>query len=306
MIKTILITGGTGLVGKKLVQHLLDKGYTIHLLVRRIKNDNRGERLKQFAWDIYKRQIDKHCLTDVDAIIHLAGEEIARKRWTTDRKRQIIESRTESIRMIYDLMRKNKNQVEHVISASAVGYYGDRGEELLNENSLPSKDFLAETCIVWEEAVDEGEKFGLRIVKLRSAVILDAKGGILPQLALPLKFWLAVVPGSGKQWMPWIHIDDAVGIYTYALESKTMKGAYNMAAPESARINQILRAIKNAIGKRAFFIHIPKFLLQIVIGEMSLMVLESTRISVEKLKISNYQFKYDSLGKALGNLKGDI
>lgn len=302
MIKTILVTGGSGLVGKPLVRQLVQKGYKIHLLSRGEIRNNKTEGISEFKWDVYKREIDKDCIEGVDAVIHLAGEEIGSKRWTDDRKKQIVESRTESIRMIYDLMRRNKNQVNHVISASAVGYYGDRGNELLTETSLPSKDFLAETCIAWEEAVDEGEKFGVRIVKLRSGIVLDKNGGILPQLDKPLMFGLGIIPGHGSQWVSWIHLRDTLAIYTYALENENMKGAYNMVAPEPVTLGQLCRNVAASKKKSPLYLHIPEFALKIAIGEMSLMVLESTKASSEKLNRMGYNFEFADIEKATSDI----
>lgn len=302
MIKTILITGGTGLVGKKLVKLLVQKGYKINLLVRKIGKRNEIAGVRTFIWDIYKREIDKECIQDADAIIHLAGEEIAGKRWTEERKRQIIESRTESIRMIYDLMLKNKNQINHIISASAIGYYGNRGDELLTESSLPYKNFLSETCIAWEEAVDEGEKLGLRIVKLRTGIILDSKGGALPQMAKPVKFGLGVILGSGSQWVSWIHVKDVLQIYTYALENENIKGVYNMVAPEPVNFDTMTHAIAKGMKKSSLFFHVPELVLKVAIGEMSMMVLESTKVSSDKLEKAGYIFEYPNIQEALNEI----
>lgn len=302
MIKTILITGGTGFVGKELVKLLLQKGFKINLLIRHELKEIENPNLKTFKWDVYKGEIDKDCIQDADAIIHLAGEEIAAKRWSDERKQQIIDSRTKSIQMIYDLLRKNKNQINHIVSASAVGYYGDRGNEILVEESLPSKDFLAETCIAWEEAIDEGEKLGLRIVKLRSGIILGYGGGVLPQMSKPLSFGLGVIPGSGRQWVSWIHFQDALGIYTYALENENLKGVYNMVSPEPVTMEKMMRSMAAAMKRSPLFVHAPEFVLKIVMGEMSLMVLESTKVSSEKLKKSGYDFEYPTITEAMDKI----
>jgi uncharacterized protein (TIGR01777 family) len=301
MTKTILITGGTGLVGKQLVNLLAKSGYKIHLLTRGNRKTLNPE-VRTFKWNIYEREIDKECIEGVDAIIHLAGEEIAAKRWTDERKQQIIDSRTESIKMIYGLLRNNKNQVNHVISASAVGYYGDRGNEILTEDSLPSKDFLAETCIAWEEAVDLGEKLGLRIVKLRSGIILDPTGGVLPQLEKPIKFGLGAIPGSGSQWVSWIHLQDAIGIYRLALENEAIKGVYNMVAPEPITLEKMTKTIARAMKRSPLFFRVPEFALKVVIGEMSLMVLESTKASSDKIKKAGYIFEYPVIGEAISEI----
>lgn len=304
MIETILVTGGTGFVGKGLVDLLLQKGYHVNLLVRREETGFENPNLKTFKWNVYEGKIDRHCIEKADAIIHLAGEEIAGKRWTDERKKQIIESRTKSIRLIYSLLRKNKNQVRHIISASAVGYYGDRGNELLSEDSLPAKDFLAETCIEWEEAVDESRKFGLRIVKLRSGIVLGEHGGVLPQMNRFLPFGLSLIPGSGNQWVSWIHYDDAINTYLYALENQAMEGVYNMASPEPVTLHQLTHSISKAKKISPLFVHVPVSILKIAIGEMSLMVLESTKVSSGKLKKSGYKFKYPEIGKAMKDIYG--
>lgn len=299
MIKSILITGGTGFVGTGLVNLLLSKGYKINLLVREQPEGMEHPSLRTFKWDVYKSEIDEDCVVGVDAIIHLAGEEIAAKRWTDERKKQIVESRTNSVRMIYDLLRRTKHEVNHIISASAVGYYGDRGNELLTEESLPSKDFLAETCIAWEEAVDEGHKLGLRIVKLRSGIILAKDGGVLPQMDKPLRLGFSFIPGSGNQWVSWVHYADALNIYVYALENENLKGVYNMVAPEPVTLEKLTHSIAKAMNKSPLLFHAPTFALKIAIGEMSLMVLESTKASAERLTKSGYTFLYPTIAEAL-------
>lgn len=302
MIETILVTGGTGFVGKGLVNLLLQKGYHVNLLVRREESGFENPNLKTFKWNVWEGKIDRHCIEKADAIIHLAGEEIAGKRWTDERKKQIIESRTKSIRLIYSLLRKNKNQVRHIISASAVGYYGDRGNELLSEDSLPAKDFLAETCIEWEEAVDESRRFGLRIVKLRSGIVLGEHGGVLPQMNRFLPFGLSLIPGSGNQWVSWVHFQDALNIYLYALENENMEGVYNMVSPEPVTLEDMTRCIIKAKKISPLLINVPEFALKIAIGEMSLMVLESTRVSNEKLRKTGCKFKYPTINQAMEDI----
>ncbi len=298
MIKTILITGGTGLVGKQLVSLLLSKGYKIHLLARgRSKSAN--PRLRIFKWEVYKRQIDPECIIGVDAVIHLAGEEIASKRWTDDRKAQIIESRTESIRLIYKLLSENRNQVAHVVSASAVGYYGSRGDDILTEESLPSKDFLAETCIEWEDAVDEGYKLGLRIIKLRSGIILAAEGGFLKQMEKPLRLGLGIILSRGSQWISWIHIQDALDMYIFALENEQINGVYNMNAPTPVTNDQITHAIASAIKKYPIYFHLPGNLLKLALGEMSILALGSTKASSAKIIRAGFNFRYPDIEAAL-------
>src|SRR6476661_6833795 len=171
MNKKILITGGTGLMGRPLTELLLANGYSLNLLTR--KSDNpKQEGISYFQWDVYKGKIDPACIEGVETVLHLAGEGIADKRWTTARKQQIIESRTKSIALIYDLIAGKETTVKHIISASAIGYYSDRGDHLLTEENAPNTDFLAESCVAWEKAVDRGAQLGLRIVKLRTGIVL--------------------------------------------------------------------------------------------------------------------------------------
>lgn len=301
MIKTILITGGTGLVGTHLVEVLISRGYKINLLIRREPKFARVG-VKTFKYDVYKRQIDKECIIGADAIIHLAGEDISSRRWTDERKQQIRESRTESIRMIYELLRKTKNQISHIISASAVGYYGDRGDEILVEESLPAKDFLAETCIQWEQAVDEGNQFGLRIVKLRTGLILDSKKGALVEMSRPLRTGFGTILGSGNQWISWIHIKDVVNMYIFALENEDMRGAYNMAAPNPVTNEAMTHAIAKAMNRSVWFVHVPAFTLKLAMGEMSKLVLGSTRVSPDKIIRSGFKFAYPKLEDALNEI----
>lgn len=301
MIKTILISGGTGLVGKQLVALLLSKGYKIHLLIRgREKSDNSG--ISLFKWDVYKGLIDPECIIGVDAVIHLAGENIGSKRWTDERKAQLLESRTESIRLIYKLIRENKNQVGHVISSSAVGFYGSRGNEILIEESLPAKDFLAETCIEWENAVDEGIKLGLRVVKLRSGIILAAEGGLLRQMEKPIKLGLGLILGSGNQWISWIHIQDAIDLYVFALENEEMKGIYNITAPSPLTNSRLTMAIATALKKFPLYFHLPARALKLVLGEMSILALGSTRVSSSKVIWAGFNFRYPDIESALNEI----
>jgi len=227
MGKHILITGGSGLLGKPLTKLLLEKGYNVSHLSRTEANI---PQVKTFLWDIDQEEIDPNCIKGLDMIIHLAGAGIADSRWTDDRKQEILSSRTKSIELIYSLLKKHPHQVKKVISASATGYYCDRGDELLTEKSPPMVDFLGRCCVAWEKAVDKGEALDLKILKFRTGVVLTDDGGALKQLALPIKFGFGTVLDSGRQWVPWIHLQDAVDMYLYGVENE-LTGVYNMVAP---------------------------------------------------------------------------
>lgn len=298
----VLITGGTGLIGKPLTEALLAKGYQVSHLSRK---PGKNPKVKTFLWDVSKQQIDPDCISGVDTIVHLAGAGIADKRWTAKRKKELIESRTESIKLIYNLLHKNQNhQVKQVISASATGYYSNRGNELLTESSVPLHDFLATCCIEWEKAVDEGKQLGLPVTKFRTGVVLTTGGGALPPLALPVKFGVGTVLGNGKQYIPWIHLQDAVNMYLQALEGQLPPDVYNMVAPNPVTNQQLTKAVARQLRRPLWLPNVPAFVLKLIFGEMSLVVLGSTRVSAEKIQSRGFQFKYPTVEDALSNIYG--
>lgn len=297
----ILLTGGTGLLGKHLTELLLQKGYSVSHLSRKPGN---MPGVTTFLWDVSKGVIDEKCLNDVDLIIHLAGAGIADKHWTEKRKKLLIESRTKSIGLIYDLMRKTPHQVKTVISASATGYYSNRRDELLTEESKPGTDFLAECCIQWEKAVDEGQDLVARILKFRTGVVLTKDGGALPLLALPVKFGVGSPIGSGKQWIPWIHWKDVADMYLFGIENASLAGVYNMTAPNPATNEQLTKGVARQLHRSLWVPRVPAFALKLVLGEMSLVVLGSTRVSADKIEKEGFVFKYPEVADALKEIYG--
>jgi uncharacterized protein (TIGR01777 family) len=293
--KTILLTGGTGLIGSELTRLLLEKGYNVTHLSRR-KNTVPG--VKTYCWDVAKREIDGQCIDGADTIIHLAGEGVADKRWTDPQKKAIIESRTNSIRLVYDLLKKQKHQVKSVISASGISYYGDSGGQLMSENSLPGSGFLANCCVEWEAAVDEGKSLGLRIAKFRTGVVLD-KGGALKKMAAPVKWYVGSPLGSGKQWIPWIHIKDVIDMYLFALENEDVKGVYNMVAPGPVTNAQLTKAIAKQLHRPLWLPNVPAFLLKMLLGEMSTIVLGGAKVSSQKIEGAGFSFTYIDVAAAL-------
>jgi uncharacterized protein (TIGR01777 family) len=298
--KSILLTGGTGLIGLNLTKQLLAMGYSVSHLSR---SPGKDERVKTFLWDINKGQIDEHAIDGVDIIIHLAGAGIADKPWTDARKRELVDSRTKSISLIYELLRKKPHQVKSVISASAIGYYSDRGDELLTEESAPNTDFMAQCCIDWEAAVDEGKSLGLRIVKYRTGVVLD-NGGALAKLATPIKLWVGSPLGSGRQWVPWIHWQDVVDMYLFAIEKESVEGVYNMVAPNPLTNKQLTQAVAKKLHKPLWAPSVPAFLLKLIMGEMSTIVLGSTKVSAQKITDAGFKFKYPEIAPALEQIYG--
>ncbi|HYK77760.1 MAG TPA: TIGR01777 family oxidoreductase [Daejeonella sp.] len=298
-MRTILITGGSGLIGKRLTRLLLKKGYAVNHLSHNTQW-HPNPRYMVYKWNVPLGQIDEKCLENVDAIIHLAGESIAGKRWTPRRKEQIIKSRTDSTRLLYKLIRETNNQqVKTFISASAMGFYGNRENELLTEESLPGNSFLSRTCLEWEKAVDEGIGLGLRIVKLRTGLVLAEEGGALPEIASPIKHGFGSVLGNGRQWVSWIHIRDVIRMYNFALENENMRGAYNMAAPYAVRNSELTKTIAKVLNKKLWLPPVPAFGLKLILGEMSNLLLDSTHLSSEKIQKAGFKFEFPTLNAAL-------
>lgn len=297
----ILLTGGSGLLGGKLTQALLDKGYTVSHLSRK---PGKNPRIKTFIWDIHKGIIDEHCIDGVNIIVHLAGAGIAEKRWTDERKRELIESRTRSIGLIYDLLKRKSHQVKRIISASGTGYYSNSGDELLTEDSAPAHNFLGECCIDWEQAVDEGAKLGLELLKFRTGVVLTGEGGALPKLAMPIKLGIGSPLGNGRQWVPWIHHTDVTDMYLYGIEHENLAGVYNMTAPNPVTNAQLTKAVARQLKRPLWAPNVPAFLLKLLFGEMAAVVLGSTRVSAAKAEQAGFAFKYADIEAALKDIYG--
>ena len=289
------------MIGRAITGELLGRGYSVSHLSRKPGNN---PKVRTYLWDVYKGYIDENCLDGVDTVLHLAGENIAGKRWTDKRKKEIIDSRTQSIALIYELIKSRPNQVNTIISASATGYYSDRGDELLTENSPPNEDFLAQCCTQWEQAVDEGKGLGLRIVKFRTGVVLNKKEGALAEMAKPVKLCLGAPFGSGQQWMPWIHWQDVVDMYLYAMEDINLSGVYNMAAPNPVTNQQFTKALAGELRRPVWPINVPAFVFRLLMGEMSTIVLGSTRVSAEKIERDGFSFKYPELSGAIREIYG--
>lgn len=301
MKKNILITGGSGLLGRQLTKELLAQGYVVsHLSRSRGKDAN----VKTFLWDVDKGQIDEHCIDGQDTIIHLAGAGIADKRWSDERKREILDSRTKSIGLIYSLMRNKAHRINTVLSASATGYYSNRADELLTEESAPAHDFIGDCCIQWEKAVDEGLEFGLRIVKFRTGVVLTKDGGALPQLAMPVKLAVGSPLGDGKQWIPWIHHRDVLDMYMLGLQNEELSGVYNMVAPNPVTNADLTMAVAKQLHRPLWAPNVPAFIIKLLFGEMATVVLGSTRVSAQKITDAGFNYKYLDIASALQEIYG--
>lgn len=301
MNKQILVTGATGMIGRKLIGALKQAGHGVSILSRKQK---KIPGVKVFLWDIYQNKIDPSCLTGIDHIIHLAGENIAAQKWTAKRKQQIIDSRVLSTRLLYKTIKETDASISSFISASAAGYYGDCGDEILTEDSGPGFGFMAECCKQWEEAVDKGRSQGIRIVKLRLGFVLAKGEGALSSLEKPIKFFAGAALGSGKQWIPWVHIDDIIAMYIRAVENPLISGAYNACAPFPVTNATLTEAIAAKLNRPVWPFNLPEKMLKIILGEMSDVVFISTNTSAQKLLSADFKFKYTQLNDALSNIYG--
>ncbi len=306
---TVLITGGTGMIGKALTQALLEKNYKVIILSRGAGNQQPETRNLSFAqWDINNQSVDNTAISAADYIIHLAGAGVADKRWTKKRKNEIKDSRVRSGELIVKALREIPNTIKAVISASGIGWYG---ADPVNPNPRPFREddpadsaFLGETCKAWEESLEPVKKMGKRLVKLRAGIVLSNEGGALKEFKNPLRFGVEAMLGNGKQVISWIHIEDMVRLFITAIEDQNVTGVYNAVAPEPVSNKKFMLQLAE-INKGRFFIpvHVPSFVLKLVLGEMSIEVLKSATVSADKIHYSGFVFLYPSLEAALKNLK---
>ena len=300
MGKKILITGGTGLIGKRLTQLLLEKNYTVRYLSRSKRNIKNVE---VFEWHPQKGDIDKAAFEDIDGIVHLAGAGVADKRWTDSRKTEILESRTQSTTLLESTITALGIQPKVLVSASAIGYYGiDTGEQLLDESSQVGSDFLADVTKRWEESTEGFVKQGIRTVKVRVGVVLSTESGALPKLLQPIRLGLGAPLGSGKQYLSWIHIDNIARIFLYALENDQLKGAYNGVAPRPVTNAEMTKTIASVIHRPTFLPNVPSFMLKMMLGEMASIVIDGNRVSSQKISNSGFEFQFPDLKQALEQL----
>lgn len=291
-MKNILITGGSGLIGKKLTSLLEKKGYKVAWLSRKPKK----KKQKSFSWDLEENTLDEQAITWCDGIIHLAGAGVADKRWTDQRKKEILESRTHSTRLLYETIQKSDKKPKAFISASGVGYYGFKpGDQLLNEDSEMGSDFLADVVQKWEEEVIKFQTLGIRTVIIRTGTVLDKKGGALAEILKPP---VAAPLGNGNQYISWIHLDDLAALYAFAL-GKDISGIYNGVAPHPVINSSFTKIAAKEKGKLFLPVPVPAFMLKLILGEMANMVIGGSKVSSEKIQNSGFNFKFPFLQEAL-------
>jgi uncharacterized protein len=297
-MNNILITGASGLIGTRLTEMLQQKGYHVTHLGRSKKSGG----VKSFTWDVDQHQMDEGALQGIDTIIHLAGAGVADKRWTAKRKQEILESRTRSTQLLFDVLKKGNHQVTTVISASAIGYYGFMSSDELTEDSPAGMDYLANVTRQWEEEVNKIESLSIRVVKIRIGIVLSEKGGALKEMMLPIKLFVGSPLGSGNQYLSWIHIDDLCAMFCKAVDDKNMRGAYNGVGIHPITNRALTRAIAKVLNRPMLLPPIPGFVLKIIIGEMANIVLGGSKVSASKIQQAGFSFQFDSLDKALRDL----
>lgn len=306
--KTVIITGGTGLVGTALSEHLAAAGYEVIVLTRNAnKAREKTGTIKgiSFAnWDVDKQTIDADALSKAGAIIHLAGAGVVDKPWTEAYKAEIINSRIRSSALLVKALREMPNKVEIVVSTSAIGYYGaDKKGLPFMETDKPVRTFLGETCRLWEESIQPVKALGKRLVINRVGIVLSSKGGALAEFKKPLQYRVGAVLGSGQQIISWIHIDDLCRLFQYGLENELVGGAYNAVAPNPVSNKALTLSLGKAKYGNAFIsIPVPAFVLKLMMGDRSIEVLKSTTVSAAKIQSAGFRFLHPEINEALKTL----
>ncbi|MBF7090366.1 TIGR01777 family protein [Flavobacterium sp. ALJ2] len=298
MTKNILLTGGSGFIGKKLTELLISHGYTVSVLTRTERKAS--ENIIYYKWDIENNYIDEASVLKADYIIHLAGEGIASKKWTDKRKKEIIDSREKPIELIYSVLKKNNKSLEAFISASAVGIYGAfTSETICTEETPATNDFLGATCQKWEAATECIKSLGIRTVIIRTGLVLGKDDGFLKKLVPIFKYGFGSIVGTGKQYMPWIHIDDLCSIYLLAITNTSMNGPFNAAVTDNTNNAIFSKALANVYSFSIWLPKIPSFIVKLIMGEMSKIILTGQRVSSKKIESAGFKFKYSNLKPAL-------
>lgn len=297
----VLITGATGLIGNELVSLLLQNGVSIHYLTTSKKKIENELNYKGFYWNPEQGIIDENCLMGVDAIIHLAGATIS-KRWTNSYKQEIIESRLLSSAVLFKALKNNPNQVKQIVSASGTAIYPNNDKVIYDENSQEiDNSFLGNVVYKWEESADKFKSLGLKVCKLRTGIVLSNKGGALIEMAKPIKLGLGSPFGTGKQIQSWIHIHDIAALYFFAI-SNDLEGVYNAVAPNPVSNEKLTMTIATVLKKPLFMPNIPKFMMNLLLGEMHVLLFENRNLSAQKIIDKGFVFKYKTIEKAIENI----
>lgn len=296
---SVLIAGGTGLVGQRLSHLLVAQGYEVLHLSRSVRPN---ARFTTYQWDVANQQIDKEAILAADYVINLAGAGIVDARWTASRKKLIIDSRVDSTRLLRRSFYEYGKKPAAYLSAAAIGYYGDRGEQLLSETDAPGEGFLAESCLAWEEAIQEVEATGIRTVAIRIGIVLSVNGGAMEKMIQPIRLGMGGYFGDGKAWYSWIHIDDLCRMFIYAMEQQQVSGIYNGVGPHPERNKNMVATMAKAINRPAILVPAPSFALRLAMGEMASTILNSTKVDAAKIEATGFHFQFPDLYDAVKDL----
>jgi len=305
-METVLITGGTGLIGQALTQLLTDHGYHVIILSRQPHGETSENSLITYAqWDIHRQQIDANAIAAADHIVHLAGANVGAHRWTAAYKKEILDSRTHSSQLLFNALQTHPNKIKKVISASATGYYGENGpaQPPFTEASPPATDFLGSTCSAWEQSVLQMEGLGKQVVIFRTGIALSRNGGAMKEFYKPLQFGFATILGNGEQWVSWIHLQDLIRLYFNAIVNPQLQGTFNAVAPQPVHHKELILAMARAAKGKSFIpAYVPAFALKLALGEMSTEVLKSCRVSSRKIQHTGFLFSYPDINAAMEQL----
>lgn len=303
MSKTVLLTGGTGLIGTRLTVLLQEKGYAVAYLVRGTEKKI-PDGVKTYRWDVAKNQVDETALTTADYLIHLAGAGIADARWTEERRKELVESRTKTIGLLSEKLAVLPHNLKSFVSASAIGYYGaDTGAEWMSEQHTPGLDFLAQICVAWEAAADRVAALGIRTVKIRTGIVLSAEGGALQKMLVPIRLGVGSPLASGRQYQSWIHLDDICRIFIEAMENESWSGAYNGVAPHPVTNEVLGRNTAEVLGKPFWAPNVPEWSLRMLYGEMAVVVTGGEYVLNQRLLLeTTFEYKFPELKPALEDL----
>lgn len=297
---TVLVTGGTGLIGKRLCEKLKLAGFDVAVLsqVRYNKSD-----FPIFYWNWKNEEIDERALKNSDYIIHLAGANIAGQKWTPERKKLIMDSRVKSTNFLQRKLKELKLGPKAFVTASAVGYYGAvTTSKIFKEHDAPENDFLGTVCQLWENAAADVFDARIRTVQIRTGVVLTPQSGAMDKMLLPIKLGVGSALGSGKQFMPWVHIDDLCEIYIKALKDVTMNGAYNAVTCDYHTNKSFTKQLAKKLDRAMWVPNVPAFVMKLLFGEMADMLLCGSRVSNAKIKDAGFEFQYPKLKDALNDL----
>ncbi len=292
----VLLSGGSGLVGTALSAQLQAQGHEVRWLSRSPgKNDLD---IQEYAWNVESGKIDEAAFADLEAIINLAGAPIS-DRWTPQHKSAILRSRVDGTRLLFNTVQKLKTPLKAFISASAVGYYPNSFEQEFTEEDPPGSDFLSLVCQKWEQEAENFQELNIRTAILRVGIVLSEKGGALPKMAMPVKLGLGAPLASGKQWMPWVHLQDLAAMFVHALENEKIKGVYNAVGPYNATNAELTSAIAKVLKRPLLLPKVPAFALKLLLGEMAETVLASNKASSAKIQKSGFRHEFQDLSQAL-------